>query len=60
MVFRVGVAQPPALYDLALAQREFHGLDAVALAVVCRQDNAVHLGVILALEHAMVLMFSFA
>lgn len=54
VVFRVGVAQPPALYDLALAQREFHGLDAVALAVVCRQDNAVHLGVILALEHAMV------
>ena len=54
VVFRIGVTQPSALYDLALAQRELHGLDAVALTVVRRQDNAVRLGVILALEHAMV------
>ena len=54
VVFRVGVTHTPALYDLALVQRELHGLDAVALTVVCRQDNAVRLGVILALEHAMV------
>ena len=54
VVFRVGVAQPTALYDLALAQRELHGLDAVAQTVACRQNNAVRLGVILALEHAMV------
>ena len=54
VVFRIGVAQPSALYDLALAQRELHGLDAVALTVVCRQDNAVLFCVILALEHAMV------
>jgi hypothetical protein len=54
VVFRVGVAQPTALHPLALAQRELHGFDAVALVVMCRQDNAVRLGVIFALEHAMV------
>ena len=54
VVFRVGVAQLTALYDLALAQRELYGLNAVAQTVACRQNNAVRLGVILALEHAMV------
>lgn len=35
VVFRVGVAQPSALHHLAQAQRELHGLDTVALTVVC-------------------------
>lgn len=35
-------------------KRELHGFDAVALVVMCRQDNAVRLGVIFTLEHAMV------
>ena len=52
MELGVGVAYATALYHFSLLNRELDCLDAVALAVMSRKDDAVRLGVILAPKYA--------